>query len=80
MLEKQVADFSWSFGSEFFLETSSGNYIWKSPDYYGDNTIESTALTHNEWVKKTNIPFSRSKGKHIIGEYCPGFTLIKKPS
>lgn len=63
-----VAEFTWDFGQEFFLQTEYGNYIWSDPRYKGNNTIRPTELSYEEWIGKGN--FGRSKGKHLIGLYC----------
>lgn len=67
--------FTWNFGQEFFIETDSGNYVWKDPDYQGDNTIVSYVGSYMEWCKTNKIPFGRDKGHHKIKEYCGDVTL-----
>lgn len=62
------ADFTWNFGSEFYLETSKGNYVWSSPDYGGDNTIKPTQLSLKGFLGKGY--HGRSKGKHSIESFC----------
>lgn len=71
--EKLIAldgNFTWDFGSEFFIETSEGNFVWSDPDYNGDNIIREVKLSYNDWIHEAHIPFGRSKGNHIIGQYC----------
>lgn len=49
----------------FFIETSSGNFIWNR----ADNTLTLTKVTYDEWM----IPFEDNcslHGIHIIGDYC----------
>lgn len=65
-----VGDFTWSFGVEFFIETSIGNFVWEDPDYGGNNTIRKYNGDFISWLRKSNIPLGRDKGKHIIKEYC----------
>lgn len=66
-----IAEFIWGFGSEFFLITPEGNFVWSDPDYGGDHTICPTTLTYEEWVDPNNLGlFGRAKGVHRIGDYC----------
>ena len=65
-----VAEFSWNFSNEFFLETPDGNFIWSDPDYNGDNTIKPFNGTLLDYIKISNIPYVRGKGKHTILGYC----------
>lgn len=65
------ADFSWSFDSEFFLQTvEGGNYIWSNPNYSGDNTIRKFEGSFKDWLKLNGLDYARSKGYHIIRNYC----------
>lgn len=73
-----VGMFTWSYGNQFFVETSQGNYIWKDPDYQGgDNTFTKTDMTYKEWTRKIGIPFGRDKGHHVIRNYCGEDIIIK---
>jgi hypothetical protein len=60
-------EFTWDFGSNFFIETSIGNFIWSDPDYNGDNTIRKYDGIVQDYFKGT---FGRDKGSHIIRSYC----------
>jgi len=64
------ASFCWSFGMEFFLETSKGNFVWKDPDYGGDNTIISFIGDYETYIRKRKLPYCRDKGLHVIRDYC----------
>ena len=64
-----TGDFCWLW-TDFFIETSVGNFVWRDPGYSGDNTIRYTSKRYEEICKEYNIPYGRDKGKHIIGEYC----------
>ena len=64
-----VAEFTWDFGQEFFLETVQGNFIWSDPDYNGDNTIRPYAGSYRDWCFGRNA-FGRAKGSHTIRGYC----------
>lgn len=66
----EIADFTWSFGEEWFLETSHGNYTWSDPDYGGDNTMKPFNGTYGRWCQIVGVPYGRDKGKHIIRDYC----------
>lgn len=65
-----VAEFGWNFGSEFFLETANGNFIWSDPDYGGDNTIHPFQGSLEDYCVTRSLPFVRDKGKHTIRGYC----------
>lgn len=65
------AKFTWAWNHEFFLETAKGNFIWSCPDYInGDNTIRPYQGRLADYYWEKNITVGRSKGKHIIREYC----------
>ncbi len=76
---EDVAEFTWDFYKEFFLETAKGNYIWSDPEYGGDNTICKTNKSYNEWIDPfNNGNYGRSKGKHTVGGYCgPNVSIIE---
>jgi hypothetical protein len=62
------AEFTWDFGCRFLLETKHGNYVWYSPNYGGDNTIHPW---YGNPLNFTEPGFcGRSKGRHVIGDYC----------
>ena len=63
-----VADFTWDFSKEFFLETDKGNFVWSDPEYGGNNTISHYSGTISDWLGA--LPYGRSKGIHEIGKYC----------
>ena len=65
-----VGEFTWMWGMDFFIETDVGNFIWKDPDYQGDNTIRRYNGSYNDYLKEFDIDFGRDKGKHMISEYC----------
>lgn len=66
----EVGEFSWDFGSNFFIETHLGNYIWSDPDYNGDNTLRPYPGSLESFLKDRDIPYVRDKGKHIVRDYC----------
>ena len=62
-----MAEFTWDFGQQFFLETDKGNFVWSDPDYSGDNTIRPFAGSCKEFFGKS---YGRGKGRHQIAQYC----------
>lgn len=65
------AQFTWSFGQTFFVETMQhGNFIWSDPDYQGDNSFTPFHDSYNDWCKESGIPYGRDKGTHEIKSYC----------
>lgn len=68
-LLNSTAEFSWSFGQEFFLETSFGNFVWSDPDYDGDNTVRRFDGDITDWIHHNRLPFVRCKGTHFISGY-----------
>lgn len=69
-------DFLWDFGTNFLIETDSGNFIWSDPDYGGDNTIRQFSGVIKDFLG--SAPFGRDKGSHIIGDYCKDFTFVNE--
>ena len=65
-----TAEFTWSFGSHFLLQTNKGNFVWSDPEYGGDNTIKPFDGGYKEWCQDEHIDFGRSKGIHFIVSYC----------
>lgn len=65
-----VAEFTWGYCDEFFLETGKGNFVWSDPDYDGDNSIHPYNGSYKDWCKEAHLPFGRDKGKHTIRDYC----------
>lgn len=66
-----VGDFTWFWDSTFFIETSIGNFIWSDPNYLGGtNIMKPYNGTYKQFLKSLDIPYGRSKGKHIISDYC----------
>jgi hypothetical protein len=70
-LLNSTASFTWSFGQSFFVETPYGNFIWKDPDYGGDNTFTQFLGNYKDWIKFESIHFGRDKGKHLVKNYVP---------
>lgn len=72
-----IGTFTWMWGMEFFIETNIGNFIWKDPEYQGDNTIRRYTGSYKDYLKESHIDFGRDKGKHMISDYCGDqFTLV----
>lgn len=69
-------DFTWGFDETFFIETGIGNYVWRDPDYMGDNTIKKYNGDYAAWIREIGIPFGRSKGRHIVRDYCKGAIVV----
>ena len=69
-----VGDFTWDFGQKFFIEVdkseSACNFVWSSPSYQGDNSIVPFCGSYADWIKRSGSSFGRSKGMHIIENYC----------
>jgi hypothetical protein len=73
-------EFTWLWSEVFFIETKKGNFIWLSPEYNGDHTITRTEMTYRDYLLYIDVPYGRSKGKHIIRQYCGDDVEVKKPS
>lgn len=71
-----TGEFTWGFGSSFFIETENGNFEWEDPEYGGNNTLKKVDYDYNQWIKLLNIPFGREKGTHIIKDYCKNVIII----
>ncbi len=72
-----VGDFTWDFGQKFFVETEYGNFVWSDPDYNGDNSFTKYEGTYEDWMPAVSGRFGRSKGKHIIRQYCGNDIILK---
>lgn len=64
------ADFTWCWGQEFIIRVNDQVFVWKDPDYDGNNTVTEQDCTHNELMARMGIDFGRCKGRHIVGNYC----------
>lgn len=71
-----VAEFSWDYGSTFFLETEDGLFEWSDPSYGGNNIIRRSKWASLEERFNETTLFTRGKGTHIISEYCGPDVLI----
>lgn len=69
-LQNVVGEFTWLWTDIFFVETFYGNFIWSSPGYGGDNTFTPIAKEYQKYIAEKNLPYGRSKGRHIIKTYC----------
>lgn len=65
-----VGEFTYCWGMTFFIETEKGNFVWKDPSYQGDNTVKIYDGSWNQYREETNLPYGRSKGHHVVGNYC----------
>lgn len=75
-IKPEIGEFTWMWTQDFFVETKAGNYIWKSPEYGGDNTIQKHPGTYEEYCNKINVSYGRCKGYQNIEKYCPGVKWI----
>jgi hypothetical protein len=64
-----VGEFTWDFGSQFYIATEQGNFVWSCPDYNGDNSLIPTDKTYVQWIESDKGHYGRDKGTHIIGQY-----------
>lgn len=72
----RLAEFTWNFGTEYYVEVENGdNYIWSDPDKGGNNTLTKTTESYTDWVFPN---WGRSKGKHIIQNVCGTKVIIKQ--
>ena len=62
-------EFTWNYGSTFFIQTKEGNYVWRAKSYNGDGTVRPFAGSYADWCKHESIPFGRDKGLHEIADY-----------
>lgn len=65
-----VGEFTWTYGMSFFVETKYGNFEWKDPSYQGDNSFTLFNGNFKTFLKDSNMPYGRCKGKHVIKDYC----------
>jgi hypothetical protein len=77
----EMGDFTWLFGQEFFIETDIGNFLWKDPDYDGDNTIRPYEGGFKDYLVESKMEYGRGKGRKLIRTYCgEDFILISAPA
>lgn len=71
MTEQEIrslyGSFTWDFGSNFFIETAKGNFIYNSPSYGGDGIVRATNNTYDEYFQDL---YGRDKGNHYISDFC----------
>lgn len=76
-LLNSIADFTYFWGADFFVETSFGNFHWKDPDYNGDNSFTLINKDYGQFCNSMNVEFGRSKGFHVVERYCgPDINII----
>lgn len=66
-----IGEFTWNFGSLFFIETEFGNLIFDSPEYGGSGELRVTDDSLELFLGPDN--YGRDKGKHRIGDYLETF-------
>lgn len=77
-LQELVGEFSWSFNKLYHIKTEVGDFEWSDPEYGGDNSIKST-VSHDKWLLKHKLRYSRKMGIHRIRCYCgTGFKYIQQ--
>ena len=76
LLLKELAEFTWDFGSKFFVETKYGNFVWSDPDYNGDNTM--TEFPGEVWEFFGPDGFGRAKGTHLVSRYCGDQFIMRR--
>lgn len=62
-----VGEFTWNFGTDFFVETPVGRFVWSSPEYGGTDTLCRYRCTYDEWIAPD---FGRAKGMHTLYAFC----------
>jgi len=66
-----LAIINWVIDGEYFLQTKKGNFIWASPEFGGDNRIVPFAGVYTEFLVTRSVGYTRAKGVHLVGDYCP---------
>ena len=64
MFVNSIGKFTWDFRTEYFIETSFGNWVWVKPS----NIIRKFDGTKKQWLGY--LPKGEEKGKNIIREFC----------
>lgn len=72
-----IGTFGWDFGSNFFIETKFGNFIWSDPDYNGNNHIKKFYGDLETFCQNSNIPYIRDKGNHVIQDYVGNDVILE---
>jgi hypothetical protein len=62
--------FTWCWGMEFVVEVGDQIFIWKDPDYDGDNSFVEFDGNYEDAVASLNIDYGRDKGIKNIRQYC----------
>ncbi len=70
LTKNDLGKFTYCWGMDFFIETEKGNFLWKDPEYGGDNTISPYKGSLGDFLKGNLLPYGRDKGSHKIGDYC----------
>lgn len=67
--------FTWGHGSDFFVETAKGDFIWSATRQGGNGTLRHTGLSLCGWADDQGI-IPRCKGIHRIRDYCKEDALL----
>lgn len=73
-------EFVWFWDDYFFIETPKGNFVWRDPEYNGDNTIRPYDGEISKFCRERKVGFGRSKGRHRVRDYCGEDIVLVLPS
>lgn len=67
--------FYWCFGYDYFISTERGNFIWKDPQFGGDNSFISFNGNIEEYKREKKISSFRWEGVLLIAKRCGNFNM-----
>ncbi len=65
-----VAQFTWGWDEEFFMETNDGNFVFSDAEYGGTGTIRRFNGYYADWLKGKNVTYGRDKGRQTVRQFC----------
>lgn len=69
-LLSSMGNFTWCWGMDFIIEAGNQIFIWKDPDYDGDNSIVEFNGDYDDAIASVGVEYGRDKGMRLIRNYC----------
>ena len=82
MTQSQISSlfgsFTWAFNSleKVLIETDEGNFLWKDPEFGGNNSLRKFTGSYNDFVKEFGPVSPEVSGE--IGEIVGRFVFVEE--
>lgn len=70
-----TGEFRWCFKYGYFITTEKGNFIWKAPEFGGDNILIPYDSSFSNFKKEYGLSTFRWEGVLSLGHRCGNFIL-----